>query len=123
MMNRPRENSSDQPAMAEAEPEASGTTSAEVARYADSRKPEICADIVAKEEPLEIRVRGRSIAVTMRTPGHDRELAAGFLFTEGLIHGADDIVEMGPCLQSEVPENVLNVFLSPAVEVDFERLT
>jgi len=42
-------------------------------------------DEVAVEEPLEIRVDGRPVAVTMRTPGHDEELAAGFLFGEGLI--------------------------------------
>src|ERR1700738_1616274 len=44
-------------------------------------------DVVAVEEPLEIRVDGEPIAVTMRTPGHDEELAAGFLFGEGLIAG------------------------------------
>jgi FdhD protein len=43
------------------------------------------ADVVAVEEPLEIRVDGEPLAVTMRTPGHDEELAAGFLFGEGLI--------------------------------------
>jgi FdhD protein len=42
-------------------------------------------DVVAVEEPLEIRVDGAPIAVTMRTPGHDEELALGFLYTEGLI--------------------------------------
>ena len=42
-------------------------------------------DLVAVEEPLEIRVDGAPLAVTMRTPGHDEELALGFLFTEGLI--------------------------------------
>jgi FdhD protein len=42
-------------------------------------------DLVAVEEPLEIRVDGVPLAVTMRTPGHDEELALGFLFTEGLI--------------------------------------
>ena len=44
-------------------------------------------DLVAVEEPLEIRVDGAPLAVTMRTPGHDEELALGFLFTEGLIDG------------------------------------
>src|SRR5258708_1554316 len=45
-------------------------------------------DYVAVEEPLEIRVDGAPLAVTMRTPGHDEELAAGFLFGEGLLDGA-----------------------------------
>jgi FdhD protein len=44
-------------------------------------------DYVAVEEPLEIRVDGEPLAVTMRTPGHDEELALGFLYTEGLIDG------------------------------------
>jgi FdhD protein len=44
-------------------------------------------DYVAVEEPLEIRVAGAPLAVTMRTPGHDEELAVGFLYTEGLIDG------------------------------------
>ena len=47
-------------------------------------------DEVAVEEPLEIRVDGRPLAVTMRTPGHDEELALGFLYGEGLIEGAHD---------------------------------
>src|ERR1700757_2287200 len=45
-------------------------------------------DVVAVEEPLEIRVDGEPLAVTMRTPGHDEELALGFLYGEGLIDGA-----------------------------------
>jgi FdhD protein len=45
------------------------------------------ADRVAVEEPLEIRVRGEALAVTMRTPGHDEELACGFLWGEGLLGG------------------------------------
>ncbi|MBI3192228.1 MAG: formate dehydrogenase accessory sulfurtransferase FdhD [Pedosphaera parvula] len=80
-------------------------------------------DQLACEEPLEIRVRGRSVAVTMRTPGHDAELAAGFLLSEGLITQQSDVIEIAPCLQGSAPENTLNVFLSPGVAVDFEQLT
>jgi FdhD protein len=50
-------------------------------------------DQVAVEEPLEIRVDGRPLAVTMRTPGHDEELALGFLFGEGLIDSAQGVAQ------------------------------
>jgi len=51
-------------------------------------------DSLAAEEPLEIRIGGRPLTVTMQTPGHDRELAAGFLWTEGLVDARDQIVEI-----------------------------
>src|SRR5258708_26862427 len=51
-------------------------------------------DCLAAEEPLEIRVEGHSVAIVMRTPGEDRELAAGFLVTEGLLHKAGDLVDI-----------------------------
>ena len=54
--------------------------------YATVRAPGL-EDEVAVEEPLEIRVDGRALAVTMRTPGDDEDLALGFLFGEGLIDG------------------------------------
>jgi FdhD protein len=80
------------------------------------------SDELAEEEPLEIRARGQSISVTMRTPGHDAELAAGFLLTEGLIHSADDVLAIEPCDQNE-EGNIVNVLLAPRIHVDFERLT
>src|SRR5258708_39345723 len=51
-------------------------------------------DCLAAEEPLEIRVESQSVAIVMRTPGEDGELAAGFLVTEGLVHAAGDLVEI-----------------------------
>src|ERR1700760_1589043 len=82
-------------------------------------------DELAEEEPLEIRVRGRSIAVTMRTPGHDDELAAGFLLSEGIIRERSEITAIAPCSQGEAAdyENVLNVFVAPSVQINFDRLT
>jgi FdhD protein len=59
-------------------------------------------DRVAVEEPLEIRVRGRALAVTMRTPGHDEELAVGFLHGEGLLTGP--VLAAGP-----TPDFAVNV--------------
>jgi FdhD protein len=94
---------------------------ANVHRFENERLRE-AADELAIEEPLEIRVRGRSISVTMRTPGNDDELATGFLLTEGLISTRTDILRIEVCDQNE-DDNVLNVLLAPDVRVDFDRLT
>jgi FdhD protein len=51
-------------------------------------------DLLAVEEPLQIRANGRDLSITMRTPGHDRELAAGFLFTEGILKVPEDILSI-----------------------------
>jgi FdhD protein len=82
-------------------------------------------DAVAVEEPLELRVADRSVAVVMRTPGHDRELAAGFLLTEGVIRHADDLLDILPCRDQAggASGNVINAVVAPSVTVDFNRLT
>ena len=94
-------------------------------RRLDGEGSSTAADAIAVEEPLEIRVGGRSIAVTMRTPGHDAELATGFLLTEGVVRSAADIVEVAHCESGQARQtgNVINVFLAAGVEVDFQRLT
>jgi FdhD protein len=82
-------------------------------------------DLVAVEEPLEIRLgctiggrrEHRTISVTMRTPGHDRELAAGFLFTEGIVTSPGEIAGV-----REIDDNVVRVDLGPEVAVDLARL-
>src|SRR5205814_5606962 len=64
-------------------------------------------DELAVEEPLEIRVDGEPLAVTMRTPGEDEELAAGFLAGEGLIAARGDIADVGPT--ADLAANVVDV--------------
>jgi len=88
----------------------------------DGERAEHVADVVAAEEPLEIRVRGRAISVTMRTPDHDEDLAVGFLLTEGVINHPTDVLRVEPCGRNEFG-NIINVLLAPEVYVDFDRLT
>ncbi|WP_433802384.1 formate dehydrogenase accessory sulfurtransferase FdhD [Actinomycetospora sp. CA-084318] len=80
-----------------------------------SRRP----DALAAEEPLEIRIEGKPLAVTMRTPGHDVELAHGFLLTEGVITSADDIATARYCDSVDDTGrntyNVLDLALAPGV--------
>lgn len=80
-------------------------------------------DAVATEAPLEIRVEGRSIAVVMRTPGHDRELAAGFLLSEGVIASAHDVFEISPCVSSAAEGSAVDVLLRHPESVDMTALT
>jgi FdhD protein len=72
-------------------------------------------DLLAVEEPLQIRVNGRDLSITMRTPGHDRELAAGFLFTEGILKERADVVSI------EGEENVVSLTLAEGVEIGAAR--
>jgi len=71
-------------------------------------------DVAAREEPLEIRFGGSPFVVIMRTPGSDRELAAGFLLSERIITHVGDIASIQHCTDKEArdPGNVLNVWLT-----------
>ena len=73
-------------------------------------------DDVVIEEPLEIRVNGESLSVTMRTPGDDFDLAIGFLWTEGIIRLRDEIGTIAYCPDEEQPDlrNIVNVVLMDA---------
>lgn len=100
---------------------AASRTARNVLRWRDGQTDRHPDELVV-EEPLEIRVRGRGISVTMRTPGHDDELAAGFLLTEGVIANTRDVLQITACERNEAG-NILNVQLAPEVPVDFEKLT
>jgi FdhD protein len=80
-------------------------------------------DSVAAEEPLEIRVEGRSIAVVMRTPGHDRELVAGFLLSEGVIASSRDVFEISECESASPEGGAMDVLLARPEEADMDSLT
>lgn len=84
----------------------------------DANGAELHDDVVI-EEPLQIVVDGHPIAVTMRTPGHDAELALGFLLTEGVISSGKQVRK----IDLESLENHALVFLSDDVQVDLTRLT
>ena len=85
------------------------------------------ADELVAEEPLEVRARARvdarasveTIAVIMRTPGHDDELAAGFLFSEGLLRARDELAELVPGADPDgLPsDNVMDVVAAPGVDI------
>lgn len=82
------------------------------------------ADWVAVEEPLEIRLDDEPLVVTMRTPGRDRELAAGFLLTEGVITDVAEIAALEPCTDPLAydPDNVVFVRLVPSAQRRRERV-
>ncbi len=96
-------------------------------------------DVLAVEEPLEIRIglsdgKHRAISITMRTPGNDAELAAGFLFTEGIIHSPDQIKQIRHCglkigkqtgaldRVAALNSNTIRVDLNDGVNVDLKSL-
>ena len=79
----------------------------------DGEQQKHIEDELVVEEPLEVRVNGASMSVTMRTPGDDFDLATGMLWTEGVIHSLDEIGTISYCPDEEDPDlkNVINVSL------------
>jgi FdhD protein len=104
-----------------------GVTAVPVCRVSASGSSGPEPDLLAVEEPLEIRLGcdagGRrahhGVSVTMRTPGHDAELAVGFLFTEGILTARDQVAGVRACGRSG---NVVRVDLSPGFVVDLAHL-
>jgi FdhD protein len=83
------------------------------------------ADLVAREEPLEIQLGAAPLAVVMRTPGHDEELACGFLVTERVVDAPGQILSVRHSQLARDPasaENVVRVVLAEEVRVDLEAL-
>ena len=95
----------------------------DIARVAPGRADHV-RDVAAVEEPLEIRINGKSFAVIMRTPGADRDLAAGFLFAERVIDSADDLDVIRHCVDPDGANepNILNVTLSSRASEKVDEL-
>jgi len=98
-------------------------------RYHVSKDRSLEDDVVA-EEPLEIRVQGDTLAITMRTPGSDLDLAVGFLFTEAIIHDVNQILSMRAEPAAEDPADPaaedssdrVTIHLKPEVSIDPARI-
>ena len=88
-----------------------GVGAGSIIRRKENGEHEWLTDEVTVEEPLEIRIAGEAVATTMRTPGNDEELAAGFLLSEGIVRGRADLL-----LLSSPAENVISVELAPNVK-------
>jgi FdhD protein len=102
---------------------ARGLARRRVARLRDGRWREE-EDFLVEEEPLEIRVDGESLAVTMRTPGRDGDLALGFLLAEGLVAGAADVGSIAHCGRpgEEGFGNVIDVHSAGGHRIDPDRI-
>ena len=92
----------------------------EVRRIAGGAVEPATDDDVVVEEPLEIRAAGETLAVTMRTPGHDRELAIGFLFAEGVVASRDDVSRVAHCGRPDQEGFGNTIDVSPAAGAEFD---
>src|SRR2546427_9603174 len=108
-----------------AEGNVKGVARREVRRVASGVLQGATDDDVVAEEPLEVRAQGETLAITMRTPGADRELAVGFLFAEGVIASRDDVGRVSHCGRpdQEGYGNTIDVVPGPGISLDIERLS
>lgn len=93
-----------------------GIGAGSIIRRKENGDHDCVTDEVAIEEPLEIRIGGVAVATTMRTPGNDDELVAGFLLSEGIVRAASDISALALCPLPASLGNVMNVELAPGVK-------
>lgn len=89
----------------------------QVTEWADGKTSRV-EDYLSAEEPLEMRAGRHSLGVTLRTPGNDEELVAGFLFTEGIVNRRDQLVSLRPPGESDSERNLVRVTLSPKVRIN-----
>lgn len=102
------------------DPDQASLAHRQVRRHPDG---DLVDDVLVREEPLEMRVEGKPLAVTMRTPGHDLDLVAGFLWTEGVIDGPDDLVALAHVDDPRDPQgNTVDCVLSGGVEAHREAV-
>src|SRR5687768_7126139 len=92
-------------------------------RHAERRDGTPLEDVVAVEEPLEIRVASEPVSITMRTPGQDAKLAIGFLYAEGIVRSIGDIGSVSHCGRpgDEGYGNVIEVTAAPGAKLPLER--
>lgn len=107
-----------------------GKSKAEILRISKAETVKTAVDTLAVEEPLEIRIGfvenekrvHKAISITMRTPGNDFELAAGFLFTEGILTNQNQISAIKHCGKFPNNQNTVRIDLSENTEINFKQL-
>ena len=103
-----------------------------IKKYSDSNSSS-ASDQVAIEEPMEIQIcsnteslsAAKSISITMRTPGHDKDLALGFLFSESIIKNNNDVItidQTGNTDQDDEIKNIIRVTLNSQTNLDMKKL-
>ncbi len=107
----------------------SSVTSIDLSKFSEGQESKQ-SELLAVEEPLEILIQfgpsdqrqQKALAITMRTPGQDIELATGFLYTEGIVKQPGDLVSIRHCQTAEQPQNTVKAILATDLEIDWEQL-